>query len=67
MTSLEHSNTKIEKIMSSNVISLDITKTAGHAADLMTEKRVGSIVVTKNSKVFGIASHTNIPSATNNR
>lgn len=60
MTSLEQSNTKIEKIMSSNVISLDITKTAGHAADLMTEKRVGSIIVTKNSKVFGIVTERDL-------
>ena len=46
--------------MSSNVISLDITRTAGHAADLMTEKRVGSVIVTKNSKAFGIVTERDL-------
>ena len=53
-SSIEKSNTKIEDIMSTNVVSLDISKIASHAADLMTEKRVGSIIITKNKKPFGI-------------
>jgi CBS domain-containing protein len=59
-SSTEESNTKIEKIMSSNVVSLDIAKTASHAADLMTEKRVGSVLVTKNSKAFGIVTERDL-------
>ena len=51
---VEVSDTKIEDIMSTNVVSLDISKIASHAADLMTEKRVGSIIITKNNKPFGI-------------
>jgi CBS domain-containing protein len=51
---VEVSDTKIEDIMSTNVVSLDISKISSHAADLMTEKRVGSIIITKNNKPFGI-------------
>ncbi len=40
--------------MSSNVVSLDISNTVGDAAALMTEKRVGSIIVTKLGRPFGI-------------
>jgi hypothetical protein len=36
---VEKSTTKIEKIMSHNVVSLDISKTAAHAAALMSEKK----------------------------
>ena len=51
---VEESNTKVEQIMSTNVVSLDISKIASHAADLMTEKKIGNIVITKNNKPFGI-------------
>jgi CBS domain-containing protein len=51
---VEESNTKVEDIMATNVVSLDISKIASHAADLMTEKRIGSIIITKNNKPFGI-------------
>lgn len=50
----ENNTTKVENIMSINVVSLDISKTASHVADLMTEKRIGSIIITKNNKPFGI-------------
>jgi CBS domain-containing protein len=41
--------------MSTNVISLDISKTVGDAAALMTEKKVRSVIVTKDDgKPFGI-------------
>ena len=53
-SSLEESNTKIEDIMSTNIVSLDISKIASHAADLMTEKRIGSIIITKSNKPYGI-------------
>jgi len=53
-SSVEESNTKVEDIMSTNVVSLDVSKIASHAADLMTEKKIGSIIITKNNKPFGI-------------
>jgi CBS domain-containing protein len=40
--------------MSSNVVSLDISNTVADAAALMTEKRVGSVIVTKQGRPFGI-------------
>lgn len=58
--SVEESNTKIEDIMSTNVISLDVSKTAAHAANLMTEKRIGSIIVTSNNKPFGIVTERDL-------
>ena len=55
------STTKIEKIMSTNIASLDISKTAADAAALMTEKKVGSIIVTKiNNKPFGIVTERDL-------
>jgi CBS domain-containing protein len=53
-------STKIEEIMSTNIISLDISKTAAHAADLMTEKKVGCIIVTKNGMPFGIVTERDL-------
>ncbi len=52
--------TKIEKIMSASVVSLDFSKTAAHAADLMTEKKVGSIVVTKNGDPLGLVTERDL-------
>lgn len=60
MSSAEESNTKVQEIMSRNVVSLDISKIAAHAADLMTEKRIGSIIVTKNGKAFGIVTERDL-------
>jgi CBS domain-containing protein len=59
-SSAEEGNTKVQKIMSSNVISLDIAKTAAHAADLMTEESVGSVIITKNGKAFGIVTERDL-------
>jgi CBS domain-containing protein len=56
----EESTAKIEKIMSTNVVSLDSSKTAAHAAALMTEKKVGSVIVTKNNKLFGIVTERDL-------
>jgi CBS domain-containing protein len=56
----QESTTKIEKIMSSNVVSLDISKTAADAAALMTERKVGSVIVTKNNKLFGIVTERDL-------
>lgn len=51
---------RIEKIMSSNVVSLDISKTAADAAALMTERKVGSVIITKNNKPFGIVTERDL-------
>lgn len=51
---VEQSITKLEKIMSSGVVSIDISRTVGDAAALMTEKKVGSVIVTKQGRPFGI-------------
>jgi CBS domain-containing protein len=57
----QESTTKIEKIMSTNIVSLDISKTAADAAALMTEKKVGSVIVTKNNnKLFGIVTERDL-------
>jgi CBS domain-containing protein len=56
----EESTIKIEKIMSTHVVSLDISKCAAHAAALMTEKKVGSVIVTKNNKLFGIVTERDL-------
>ena len=46
--------------MSTNVVSVDISKTAAHAANLMTEKKIGSIIVTKNNEAFGIVTERDL-------
>jgi signal-transduction protein with cAMP-binding, CBS, and nucleotidyltransferase domain len=46
--------------MSTHVVSLDISKCAAHAAALMTEKKVGSVIVTKNNKLFGIVTERDL-------
>ena len=51
---------KIEKIMSHNVASVDISKTAADAAALMSEKKVGSVIVTKNGRPFGIVTERDL-------
>ncbi len=56
----EESTTRIDKIMSTPVVSLDISRTAAHAAALMTEKRVGSVIVTKNDRPFGIVTERDL-------
>lgn len=54
-TLVKQSITQVENLMSTNVISLDISKTVGDAAASMTEKNVGSIIVTKeDGRPFGI-------------
>jgi CBS domain-containing protein len=57
---VEQSITKLDKIMSSNVVSIDISKTVGDAARLMTEKKVGSVIVTKQGRPFGIVTERDL-------
>ena len=56
----QESTTRIEKIMSTSVVSLDISKTAADAAALMTERKVGSVIVTKNNEPFGIVTERDL-------
>ncbi|MGA9169994.1 MAG: CBS domain-containing protein [Nitrososphaeraceae archaeon] len=46
--------------MSPNVASLDVSKTAADAAALMSEKKVGSVIVTKNGGPFGIVTERDL-------
>jgi CBS domain-containing protein len=59
---IEQSATRIEKVMTPLVISLDYSKTPREAAALMAEKEVGSVVVlTKDDcRPFGIVTHSDI-------
>jgi CBS domain-containing protein len=56
----KESNVRIEKIMSPSIVSLDVSKTAAHASILMTEKRVGSVIITKKGKPFGIVTERDL-------
>ena len=56
----EESITRIEKIMSTNIVSIDILKTAADAAALMTENKVGSVIVIKNDRPFGIVTERDL-------
>ena len=56
----EESTARIEKIMSTNIVSLDVSRTAAHAAALMTENKVGSVIVTKNNRPFGIVTERDL-------
>ena len=46
---IEESTTRVEKIMSENVISLDYSKSVVDAAALMAKYEIGSIIVTRHS------------------
>lgn len=57
---VDQSMTRVEKIMTPAVISLDCSKSAWEAAALMAEKEIGSVIVTKDGKPFGIVTHSDI-------
>ena len=57
---VDQSMARVEKIMTPAVISLDCSKTAREAAALMAEKEIGSVIVTKDDKPFGIVTHSDI-------
>jgi CBS domain-containing protein len=57
---VEQGTTTVEKIMSADVVSLDCSKTASDAALLMTTKNVGSVIVTKNDRPFGIVTERDL-------
>jgi CBS domain-containing protein len=57
---VDQSMVRVEKIMTPAVIILDCSKTAREAAALMAEKEIGSVIVTKDGKPFGIVTHSDI-------
>lgn len=57
---VEQGTTTVEKIMSVDVVSLDYSKTASDAALLMSTKNVGSVIVTKNDRPFGIVTERDL-------
>ena len=57
---LDQSMTRVEKVMSTIVIALDCSMTPKDAAALMAENKVGSVVVTKHGKPFGIVTQSDI-------
>ena len=57
---VEQGTITVEKIMSVDVVSLDYSKTASDAALLMTTKKVGSVIVTKNDRPFGIVTERDL-------
>ena len=57
---VNQSMTRVEKIMTPAVISLDCSKMAQEAAALMAEKEIGSVIVTKDGKPLGIVTHSDI-------
>ena len=50
----------IASVMTFNVITLDHTKTAYDAANIMKEQKVGSVIVTAYGKPFGIVTETDL-------
>lgn len=57
---VEQGNTIVEKIMTVDVVSLEYSKTASDAAFLMTTKKVGSVIVTKNDRPYGIVTERDL-------
>lgn len=57
---VDQSRTRVEKIMTSVVISIDCSRTAREAAALMAEKEIGSVIVTKDGRPFGLVTHSDI-------
>jgi CBS domain-containing protein len=57
---VEQGTATVEKIMSVNVVSLDYSKTASDAALLMTTRNLGSVIVTKNDRPFGIVTERDL-------
>lgn len=57
---IDQSTTRVEKIMTPNVMTLDCSKTVAEAAALMAEKAIGSVLVTKRGQPFGIVTHSDI-------
>ncbi|MDC8453389.1 MAG: CBS domain-containing protein [Candidatus Nitrosotalea sp.] len=50
----------IASIMTRNVVSIDHTKTAHDAAEIMLEKKIGSVIITAYGKPFGIVTERDL-------
>jgi CBS domain-containing protein len=57
---IDQSTTRVEKIMTPIVMTLDSSKTVREAAALMAEKGIGSVLVTKGDRPFAIVTHSGI-------
>ncbi len=57
---VDQSTTNVCKIMTSIVRTLDTSETVHEAAVLMSDNQIGSIIVTKDSKPFGIVTESDI-------
>lgn len=57
---VDQSTTNVGKIMTPIVITIDSSETVREAAILMADNRIGSVVVTKNGKLFGIVTQSDI-------
>ena len=57
---VEESMARVEKIMTPNIASLDYFKTVIDAAKLMAQKEIGSIIVTKDGRPYGIVTERDI-------
>jgi len=57
---IEQSTTNIQKIMTPVVVSMDCSQSPREAARLMSESEIGSILVTRNGKPFGIVTQSDI-------
>ena len=57
---VDQSTTNVGKIMTPTVITIDSSETVREAAVLMADNRIGSVVVTKNGKLFGIVTQSDI-------
>ncbi|MGI0059564.1 MAG: CBS domain-containing protein, partial [Nitrosotalea sp.] len=55
-----HGGTTIASIMKRDVITMDHTKTAYDASTLMTEKRIGYVIITAYWKPFGIVTQRDL-------
>lgn len=55
-----HGGATIASIMKRDVITMDHTKTAYDASTLMTEKRIGSVIITAYGKPFGMVTQRDL-------
>lgn len=57
---VEQSKTPVEQIMTKDVVSLDCSSTIYDAAEMMSQKKTGCVVVTDDGKPFGILTERDI-------
>lgn len=61
-----HGGTMLSSVMNKNVATMDHTRTAHEAATLMTEKRIGCMIITAYGKPFGIVTEKDLVRVTAN-